>query len=70
MWMARVPVSPMALGARGETVPEDFGDCPCGEQAVSGQTWITEWYDRTGLVDRCVVVRLCGVHRARRPGEN
>lgn len=63
-------MSPMALGSRGEFVPEDFGECPCGEKAVNGQIWVTEWFTPVGLIDRCVIVRLCAVHRARRPGEN
>lgn len=63
------PMSPLAIGARGEVVPEDFGECPCGEKAVNGQIWITEWFNTIGLVDHCVVVRLCGRHAARRPGE-
>lgn len=61
------PMSPMALGSQS---PIDFGDCPCGEPAVAGQLWITEWFNNMGLIDKCVVLRLCGTHKARMRGED
>lgn len=57
-------------GERGESVPQSFGTCPCGEPAVAIQTWFTEWFDCSGLVERYIVTRLCADHKARKPGED
>lgn len=55
-----------AVGQRGELVPESFGTCPCGEPAVAGQSWATEWFDRIGLTERVIITRLCADHKARK----
>lgn len=53
---------------RGQVMP-DLPCCPCGEPRAVGQTWVTEWYDRIGLVERFELVSLCEKHKARKPGE-
>jgi len=60
----------LGVGQRGELVPDGPGECPCGAPAAFGQIWVTEWYDRLGLVEDYVVTRLCADHRARKLGEN
>lgn len=63
--MTTVQASPLAMGQRGEIIPDTPKVCPCGMPAAPGQSFVTEWYDRVGLIESYVLIHLCNEHRAR-----